>query len=443
MADELTDITIKNLKPDVKEYTRRENGGFGVRVLPTGTKIFFYLYRVDGKRKFFNIGTYKDKSHPNGITLKNARAAFEIEQSKVKALKEGRSDGDDPVLTKKNEKALRILKEHQNSIAPTVSKLVEDFIERHAKRFKRRWEDDERMLNKELVSRYGKLKAEHIRKADILVILEEIIERGSPASANQCLKMVRKLFNWAVENDLLTISPCISIKMPAPTKERDRFLSNEEIKIFWTNLDSCPVSDEIRRALKLILVTAQRPGEVIGMHTDEIDGHWWTIPSERTKNKRTHRVYLTDLALELIGEQKVTDKITGETKPKGFIFPSPHLAKNCAIEEHALPSAVRKSMLKVQLLNKKGKPLFDKEGKPATENRIGIEHFTPHDLRRTGSTLMSLSGISPDHRKRVINHTQDKLTRIYDLFDYDGEKKIALEAVENKIRAILASDNVG
>lgn len=183
MADELTDITIKNLKPDVKEYTRREKGGFGVRVLPTGTKIFFYLYRVDGKRKFFNIGTYKDKSHPNGITLKSARAAFDIEQSKVKALKEGRSDGDDPVLTKKNEKALRILKEHQNSIAPTVSKLVEDFIERHAKRFKRRWEDDERMLNKELVSRYGKLKAEHIRKADILVILEEIIERGSPASA--------------------------------------------------------------------------------------------------------------------------------------------------------------------------------------------------------------------------------------------------------------------
>lgn len=439
----LDDMTVKNLPIKNKEYTRREKGGFGVRVLPSGSKILFYLYRVDGKRKFFNLGTYKDISHPNGITLKSARAAFEIEQSKVKALKEGRSDGADPVENKKTEKIRRILQDYENRTSPSVSGLVSDYLERHAKRFKKSWQDDERMLNKEFVGRYGKLKAEHIKKADILKMLEEIIDRGSPASANQCLKMVRKLFNWSIEQDILAFSPCLSIKMPAPNNERERYLSNDEIKIFWKNIETCTVSNEIKRALKLILVTAQRPSEVIGIHTDEIEGRWWNIPSNRTKNKRPHSIYLTDLALRLIGDTLVEDEHTGERKPKGYIFPSPHIAKNCSIAEHALPSAVRKGMLKVPVLDKKGNAMYDKEGNPVTENLIGIEHFTPHDLRRTANTMMASSGIPFEHRERVMNHKREKLDRIYNRFDYADEKQIALEAVERQLLAIINGKSSG
>ena len=60
------------------------------------------------------------------------------------------------------------------------------------------------------------------------------------------------------------------------------------------------MSDELRRALKLILVTAQRPGEVAGIHTSEIDGNWWTIPSERAKNGKAHRVPASFLLMKML-----------------------------------------------------------------------------------------------------------------------------------------------
>jgi integrase len=87
---------------------------------------------------------------------------------------------------------------------------------------------------------------------------------------------------------------------------------------------------EVRRALKLVLVTAQRPGEVIGMHGSEIDGRWWTVPTGRAKNKKAHRVYLTDLALELIGD----------TAGEGYVFPSPRKATGQHISRHALSRAI-------------------------------------------------------------------------------------------------------
>ena len=96
--------------------------------------------------------------------------------------------------------------------------------------------------------------------------------------------------------------------------------------------------------MKLILVTAQRPGEVIGMHSSEIDGRWWTIPAERAKNGKTHRVYLTDTAVDLIGPLKVADEKTGDEKPKGFIFRTPHTKKEQAMPPQALIVAVARGL---------------------------------------------------------------------------------------------------
>lgn len=412
-----TDNMIKKLKPEDSDYCRSEGNGFSIRVMPSGAKTWLYLYSFDGKRRKMNLGTYPD------VTLETARDKFEAAKKMVK-------NGIDPIAEKQEAAEARRL-------APSVDDLVKDYVKRYAKVFKRRWEDDERMLNKELVSRHGNRKAADIKKADILRMLEEIIERGSPATANQCLKIVRKMFNWAVEKDLLPLSPCVSIKMPSPTNERERALSEDEIKTFWAKIDLCPVSDEIRRALKLILVTAQRPGEVVGIHTKEIDGQWWTIPAERAKNGKTHRVYLTPMALDLIGSLKVMDTETGEMKDKGFIFPCPHLSKDKSIEAHALAVAVRRGALKVPMLDKNGKQLFTKEGTPATENKIGVDHFTPHDLRRTAATFMAKSGEMDEVIDAVLNHAKQGVIKVYNQYRYDREKQLALETWERKLNSII------
>jgi len=416
VSDILTDLFIRNLKPAEKEYTRREKGGFGIRVHPSGRKTFFYLYRVDGQRRFLNLGDYPTTK------LKEARQDYEEARTKVKLLKHGRDEGSDPVEHRKSKKDVR----EERRKAHTMTELVTEYIERHAKRFKRSWQEDERILNREVVPAWGNRKAADINKRDVIHLLDGIVDRGSPAMANNSFQIIRKMFNYAVEKDILPYTPCAGIKLPSPKIARDRVLNAAEIKTLWYSLDNAAISDEIKRALKLILVTAQRPGEVIGMHASEIDGNWWTIPVERSKNKKAQRVYLTAMALELIGS---TDK-------KGFMFPCPHKTKKKAIDPHALAIAVHRN-LEWPITDKEGKLLYDKDGKPATENKLGIDQFTPHDLRRTAATFMAEMGEMDEVIDAILNHSKQGVIRVYNQYRYDKEKQAALESWEIKLQSII------
>jgi len=432
MADNFTDMAIKNLAPAEKEYTRREKGGFGIRVFPSGRKVFFYMYRVDGQRKFLNLGDYPATS------LKDARAEYELARGNVKALKAGRAEGVDPVELRKDKRAVR----EERRKAHSITDLVKEYIEKHAMKFKRSWADDKRLLDKEIIPIWGNSKAADIKKRDVTLVLESIVERGSPAMSNQTLKIVRKMFNFAVERDILQFNPCLGVKSLAPDTARERVLNETEIRTFWSRLDIACMTDELRRALKLILVTAQRPNEVIGMHTVEIDGQWWTIPSERSKNGTANRVYLTKTALDLIGDLTVTDE-DGEIKPKGYIFPTPHLKKSKSIDAHALAVATRRN-LAWPVTDAKGKPLFDKNGKPATENKLEIDQFTPHDLRRTAATFMASMKFMDEVIDAVLNHKKQGIIKVYNQYRYDTEKQQALEAWERKLDSIIngKKDNV-
>ena len=193
------------------------------------------------------------------------------------------------------------------------------------------------------------------------------------------------------------------------------------------------MSSEITRALKLILVTGQRPGEVSGMHAKEINGSWWTIPKERTKTGNTHRVYLTELAFNLIGD----------LKDRTFIFPSPtNIGKRLAsasegdnqdkpIGEKSMACALRRN-IKGQTYRRTVTKRTNK-ALPENPNRLGVDHFTPHDLRRTATTLMASCGVLHEHRERVSSHSLGKMDKVYNQHDYDAEKERALEALSGKI----------
>jgi len=419
------DLTIKNLRPTDTLYVcmAEKEPGFGIRVYPSGSKAFFYQYKVDGQRRFMTLGDYPSTS------LKTAREQYQAEASKVKALRRGSKDGVDPVLANKRERERRIAEEAEHQKALTVADLVKEYIEKHAKIHKRSWQEDERILNKEVTGPWGKRKAVDIKKRDVVLLLESIMERGAPGMSNNTFQVVRKMFNFAVERDILPYSPATGIKALAPKLRRDRVLSVDEIKKLWGNLDSAAMSNDVMRALKLVLVTGQRPGEVTGMHTGEIDGHWWTIPVERSKNKNEHRVYLTDTALVLIGELTVLDKETKEPKPKGFIFPSPLKNKEQPITPHSLPVAVMRNM---------AWPFTDKDGKVATKNRLDIDQFTPHDLRRTAATFIASMGYSDEIIDAVLNHVKQGIIRTYNRHGYHIEKQKALEAWERKLLGIIS-----
>ena len=420
-----TEFYIQSLKPVEKKYYKREANGFGIRVMPSGVMTWLYVYTFEGKRKEMNLGNLP------GVTLKEARVRYNVAYNR-------HQEGIDPGVLERSAKEDR-------RKAPTVTDLVSDYITRYAKKFKRSWAKDESVLNRDVIPAWGKRKAKDITRRDVNVLMDGIIERGAPIMANYVYAVARKMFNWAIEQGILETTPFIGTKLPSLKKECKRTLNELEIKIFWDSLGRTDLnmSDNVRRCLKLILLTGQRPNEVAGMHSCEIDGHWWTIPVARQKvskkmegKREPHRVYLTDMALEAIGPLKVTDKKTGKTKQKGYIFPAPFREKDQPMGDTALAVAVGRNLL-YPLTDKNGKPLYKKDGKPATENRLGVDHFTPHDLRRTAATGMGGLHIMDEVIDAVLCHVKKGIIGTYNRHGYDKEKQQALESWERKLDSII------
>lgn len=404
-----TDLYVRTLKTTkrIEDFREKTGDGFGIRCYATGTKVFFFAYHFDGKPRYLNLGKYP------ACSLGDARKKHREAQGKL-------DKGINPVAEKKQAEADR-------KKTPTVAELIEEYMTKHAKPHKKDWKKDECCLKNDVLPAWGNRKASDIKKRDVILLLESILERGAPIQSNSVLAVTRKMFNFAIERDILEHSPFVGVKPLGPKVVRKRYLAEDEIKTLWGNLDVAGMTDELRRALKLILVTAQRPGEVIGMHRREINGHWWSIPAERAKNNREHLVYLTDRAIELIGDKD------------GFIFESPRGGK--PIDVNALANAVRQncptdccfdlSCCQNEECKKVGRECAEK-------NRLGIVFFRPHDLRRTANTHMARMKVPLEHREAILNHAMGTLDGTYNLHDYQDEKKRGLERLGRELEKIIS-----
>ena len=291
---------------------------------------------------------------------------------------------------------------------PSVKRLVAEYIEKYAKPRKRSWKEDERILNKDVVPRWGKRKAQDITRRDIILLLDEIVDRGALIQANRTLATIRKMYSFAMGRGILESSPCVAIPAPSKENRRDRVLNEEEIRTFWEKLDTAKMDNATALALKFQLITAQRKGEVAGAEWKDFDlkNGWWTIPANKAKNGFPHRVPLSSLATEILKELK---NVTSQSQ---WLFPSPRNGQHIA--ETSVDHAVRENA-----------------------EHFKIDHFTPHDLRRTAASMMTASGIQRLTVSKVLNHVETGVTAVYDRHSYDKEKRQALETWERKLRGIL------
>lgn len=410
-----TDTMVRKLKPKNKEYRRSEGNGFTIRVMPSGFKSWLYLYKVNGKRRCMNLGQYPE------VTLGTARNKFETARKAVK-------NEVDPLELAEQEKEEQLK-------ASTVTELFVDYMVLHAKLNKREssWREDERLFKVNVEPFWGKSKAVDIKKRDCIALLHRYTDR--PALCHNVMKLTRKLFNFAVEKDLLEYTPFTGVKVPVELASRDRILTETEIKKLWTTeLPKAAISDEIKRIIMFLLLTGQRVSEVCGIRTGEIEDRWWTLPPERTKNGQTHRVYLTDKALELLGNTYTEYFFTSprsKSDPEGNpIFT--HITKN------AVSYAIRKNLKNYQHL----RPI--KGEKPVMvdipeEKKMDLDHFTPHDLRRTFSTGLAGLGFHDEIIDAVTGHKKQGVVRIYNRHKYDSEKQAAMTAWERKLMSLIQS----
>jgi integrase len=385
----LTDRQIKNLKPKLERYEAWEGRGFGIRVFPSGIKSWVYMYRFDGKAKRITFGNYPKMSVAKAH-LSFGKALADLET------------GIDPG-------AAMVNLNREDRTAPTVGALASEYLEKWAKPRKRSWEEDERMLIKDVIPHIGKQKAKNITRRDIVTLLDKVLERGSPIAANRTLAVTRRMFNFAVERDIIPHTPCYGIKAPTKEKQRDRVLSFEEIKSFWKELDNASMSELTRLALKFQLATAQRKGEIVSSEWTEFDlkDGWWTIPAHKAKNGNAHRVPLSKLALSLLQQIK---KESGSSK---WLFPAIDNAK------HLIPTSIDHAI-------RRSKNTFK-----------NLKHFTPHDLRRTAASLITSLGVSRLVVSKLLNHVENSVTAVYDRHTYDNEKKKALDVWGAKLNNII------
>ena len=245
-----------------------------------------------------------------------------------------------------------------------------------------------------------------------------------PGSARNVMKFCRQMFKYACRQEWADIQPFIEITESVPKiapKADERHLDDDEIVKAWDEISNSSSCHEVKRALKLILVTAQRPGEVAQMHRDQIKGRWWTIPSEVAgKNEREHRVYLTDTALELIGNGK------------GYIFASGS-GKRGHISGNTLSQAINRGYLSDEVV----KVVGNRKIKARKEPYFGMKPWSPHDLRRTARTNMARVGVLDEVGEEVVNHIKPGVVGVYNKYRYDNEKKEALLKWESLLLEIL------
>lgn len=394
MTTKLTDVRVQSLKPKKDRYEVWDPAapGFGVRVTPKGAKSFVYVYRFDSTPRRMTLGRYPK------LTLAQARIKYAAAKA---ALDE---NGVDPGKLVVDGRAAPRL-------APTVSQLVDEYIEKWAQPRKRSWKEDRRLLNHDVIPAIGRKKAEIVTRRDIRLLLDSIIERGAPVTANRVLAVVRKMFRFAISRDIVQSNPCEAIEAPARESSRERVLSESEIKTLWQELerDTVHMSESVRMVFRFMLATGQRKGEVVGAEWDEFDlaSGWWTIPAEKAKNGLPHRVPLSPLALRLLKE---IQKSTGDAD---YLFPSSQGSK--PIRDDAISKAVRRN-----------------------ESALNIAHFTPHDLRRTVASQMASAGISRLVISKILNHVDSGVTAVYDRHSYDKEKRQALNAWARQLEFVTS-----
>lgn len=407
-----TDRSIASLKPKQERYIEWEDNGkgFGIRVSPKGKKTFIYMYRFNGMARMMTLGNYPR------LSLADAHIEH---SSAVKLLEKDIDPGKSRVDKNKAERE-----------ADTVNELVDDYLEKWAKPRKRSWEEDERILKKDILPKWKHRKAKDIQRKDVIAILDEVVNRGAAIQANRTFGIIRKMFNFAVSRDIVPYSPCAGVSPPSAENQRDRVLNEKEIKQLWTKLDTAKMHKNTKLAIKLILTTAQRAGEVASAEWSEFDqdNGWWTIPARKTKNKLPHRVPLSPLAEKLLKEIK---PYSGDSI---YLFPSPLSPRK--------PKMNPKRQSNAQPEKLKDKPIDESALGHALRNNLtvlGLTNVVPHDLRRTAASHITGTGISRLVVSKLLNHVERGVTAVYDRYSYDAEKRKAMNDWSKKINTILAA----
>ena len=332
---------------------KRKWRGLAIRVSRSGLKTWCFFYTWQGKRVRLSLGQYP------AVTVAEAHTRAIEARSYLEA---------SPPLDPRNTMA------RKSAGVVTVAALAETYLTMRARPDLRSANKIEWTLRRHVLPVIGHLALDGLHRRDINRVIDPIVASGKKVAAARTFQIMRAMFSWGVGRGDLDRNPMEKMPKPDDYNPRERTLSESEINIFWNTIsDACEIKS-VARILKLCLVTAQRVGEVTGMTRAELnlDACTWRIPEIRSKNKHAHEVPLSWLALDLMREALV------EAGDSEFVFPG--------LRRVRIPTTtVWASVITARA-------------------KMGLAHWTSHDLRRTAANSMQELGVLDSIIGHILNH---------------------------------------
>lgn len=313
----------------------------------------------------------------------------------------------------------------------TFAELFEDWYARHAEPKLARAETDRIVYRCHIEADFARTRVADLKRIEIGRFRDKVAKDASPLTSNSVIELIGRVLNWAVDEGMIEVNPAARLRKVGVKRPRERVLTESGIPKFWAALAAMDgmtgehmalgqkgrmLSPSTRSILRLLLLTGQRRGEVVGAMKSELElagkEAVWTIPGERTKNKLLHRLPLCPMA-----KAEFAKAVKASPANSPFVFPSEDDPGSPITAE-----AITRAMARLV-------------------SEIEVPRVSPHDLRRTVGTEMARLGLPVHVRSLVLNHSpisRGITDAVYNRYAYDREKREALAAWEAQLTQLIA-----
>ncbi len=375
------------IEPGLYIFLRRKQEGTA--------KQWQYRAQVQGKRRWLSLGSYP------AISL--AKATEELLRHRVAHEAAKKGEADHPVI------AARFARKAAKAM-PTMSELFADWVadkklgsprkgglpvrDRTIKVLEENFKADIR-------DRIGDAKVANLTREAVQSCIDAPRKRGAPGAAAHVYRTLRGLIAFAIKRGHLTSDPMLGVENPKPYRPAvPNAADDTQLAALLRTIDASNLWEATKLAIEFQLLTGARPSEVRLMAVAEVDikRKLWTIPAERFKSSRVHRVHLSEQAIAIVDRARL---IGGRST---YLFPgaSAGESKSKAMEKMAVARALSRLAPRIE--------------------QAGGKKLRPHDLRRTFRTMLSRIGVPPHIAELCLGHVEkETMRRVYDGFNYDRE----------------------
>lgn len=365
---------IKLPKEGTDRYKDKNEKGFILLVGKSGRKVFYLYKKIDGKPRHIRIGNFPY------ISVEEAKA-------KIFDLKREIEQGNNPSV-KLSEQSEEL------TFNQLYDKYMNEYVTYNVSHTAKK--DIQHRISKYATYLYN-FKLSSITKEKMQTLHAKVSKNGK-YTTNRLIETLSAIFNKGIEWDLLEINPCAKVRKHKE-KSRDRFLSNEEMPVFFKALEEEP-NEQVKDFIKLCLYTGARQRNVKSMAWENIsfENKTWYMPSSTTKNGDSQLLPLVDEAMKVLERRK-------KQSNSKWVFPS-STSKSGHIEE---PKKTWHRILQ----------------------RAGLQNVRMHDLRRTLGSWMAINGASSYVIGKTLNHKNSQSTDVYARLNNDPVREFMDKAISS------------